>query len=293
MGYQPRKKSTKGAIHKYEKPLHEKRKDRKRIRRCNGAPNFEEKHNNTEREVSELTLKRLHTLGSQKFGSSPFDEHFERWLLNVEAALAEFQSHPSIGVDDQLVMECQQILAAIKLQLDERHRKEAELNQEIKNLSDSKNRLKQIDIEYATTLSEIRNQKNAQLKRLNIGIVEIKREQKEVLRMKTGFFRGISKKERERREIAVDEELNRKQTELELVLLDYSAKRRQLRNEYDAKRERVLKQLKDYHKKMKEADTDGSLEERWFACEALIDAVNSFLQRKAAQSHNPSKAYPA
>jgi hypothetical protein len=30
-------------------------------------------------------------------------------------------------------------------------------------------------------------------------------------------------------------------------------------------------------------ETDSSLEKRWFACEALIDAINSFLQRKAAQ----------
>ena len=292
MGYQPRKKTIKGAIHEYKRPLREKRKNKKYLQRGNDKPIPEEKHIATEREVSELTLKRLHTLGSQKFGSSPFNEHFDRWLLNVEAVLAEFQSHPSIGVDDQFIMECQQILAAIKLQLEERSGKEAALNREIKNLSDSKNRLKQIDIEYATTLSEIRNQKNAQLKRLNICIVEIKRAQKEVLRMKTGFFRGISKKERERREIAIDEELNRKQTELELALLDYSAKRKQLRNDYDTKREPVLKKLKDYQKKMKEADTDGSLEERWFACEALIDSVNSFLQRKAAQSPNPSKAYP-
>jgi hypothetical protein len=46
-----------------------------------------------------------------------------------------------------------------------------------------------------------------------------------------------------------------------------------------------LKQLKDYQKKTREIETDGSLEERWFACEALIDAVNSFLQRKATQPH--------
>jgi hypothetical protein len=30
-------------------------------------------------------------------------------------------------------------------------------------------------------------------------------------------------------------------------------------------------------------ETDGSLEERWFACEALADAVNALMQRKKLQ----------
>ena len=196
MEYQPRRKPSKSAIHKYKKPLRERRSDRKRIRKRKGAYALEATHNATEREVSELTLKRLHTLGSQKFGSSPFSDHFERWLLNVEAVLAEFQSHPTIGVDDQFVVECQQILATVKLQLEESRRKEAALNQEIKNLLDSKNILKQINIECATMLSEIRNLKNASVKRLNKSIAETKKEQREIIRMKTGFFRGISKKER-------------------------------------------------------------------------------------------------
>ena len=72
----------------------------------------------TEREVSELTLKQLHTLGSQKFGSSPFSEHFDRWLTNVTVVLDEFKSHPNIGVDDQFVNECAQTLSSIKNQLE-------------------------------------------------------------------------------------------------------------------------------------------------------------------------------
>ena len=101
MGYQPRIKSRRGEIHEYRKPLREKGKYRKRIHRRLGRPVQEEKHTATEREISEETLKRLHTLGSQKFGSSPFTEHFNRWLTNVAAVLGEFESHPNISVDDQ------------------------------------------------------------------------------------------------------------------------------------------------------------------------------------------------
>src|SRR5512137_400707 len=110
MGYQPRKTSPKGAIHGYKKPLREKRKDRKRIRRGIGRSVLEKKHIVSEREISEVTLKRLHTLGIQKFGSSPFNQHFDRWLMNITTVLGEFESHPNIKVDDEFVKERSKIL---------------------------------------------------------------------------------------------------------------------------------------------------------------------------------------
>jgi hypothetical protein len=101
--------------------------------------------------------------------------------------------------------------------------------------------------------------------------------------MKTGFFHGISKKDREQKEGAIAQELNDKQTELELVMLDFSAKQKELKEEYDTKREPVLEEIKKFRRTIQTLEMDGSLEERWFACEAIIDAVNSFLLRKSTQ----------
>jgi hypothetical protein len=285
MGYQPRIKSPKGAIHEYKKPLREKRKDRKRIHRRIGRPIREEKHTATEREVSEGTLKRLHTLGSQRFGSSPFSEHFDRWLTNVGTVLSEFESHPNISVDDQFVRERSQTLSIIKMQLEDRRRKEASLDKEIRNLSDSRKRLEQINTEYVTMTRAIKARKNGEIKRLHSSIDRLKRDQDEVIRMKTGFFRGISRKDREQKEIEIAQELNDKQRELELVVLDFNAKQKELRDEYERRKEPVLEQIKKFQKIFQNLETDGSLEERWFACEALIDAVITFLQRKAIQTH--------
>jgi hypothetical protein len=46
-----------------------------------------------------------------------------------------------------------------------------------------------------------------------------------------------------------------------------------------------LDEIKIFRRIIQKLETDDSLEERWFACEALIDSVNSFLQRKATQPH--------
>lgn len=281
MGYQPRIKSPKGAIHEHKKPLREKGKDRKRIHRRIGKAIGEEMHTATEREVSEVTLKRLHTLGSQKFGSSPFSLHFERWLMNVTAVLGEFESHPNIGVDEQFVRERSQTLSSIKLQLEHICRKEAALDQELNNLSDWRSRLKQVNKEYATLTGAIKGQRNRETKRLYSTIKCLKREQDKVIRMKTGFFRGISRKDREQKEIEIVQQLNDKQRELELIMIDFKVAQKELRDEYDRKREPEFEQIKYFQKMIENMETDGSLEERWFACEALIDAVNTFLQRKA------------
>ena len=183
------------------------------------------------------------------------------------------------------VRERSQTLSIIKLQLEDRRRKEASLDQEIRNLPDCRKRLKQINMEYATMTRAVKGRKNGEIKRLHGSIDRLKKELDRVIRMKTGFFRGISMKDREQKEIEIAQELNDKQRELELVMLDFDAQQKELRDEYEKKRETVLGQIKHFQKMIQHTETDGSLEERWFACEALIDAVNAFLQRKAIQPH--------
>jgi hypothetical protein len=280
MGYQPRIKSRRDGMHEYKKPLRERKKEKKRNRHSELI--MEPRHVVTEKEISEGTLKRLHTLGSQKFASSPFSEYYGRWLATVESVLAEFESHPSIGIDDGFVKECQEALTTIKRQLEQRQHREASVEQELKNLALSKSQLQQINAQYAMAASGLSGRKNKEIKRLNSIIDSLKKEQEKIIRTKTGFFRGISKKEREQKELAIADQISDKQTDLELAMLEFTANRKKLREQFDKKMEPVQEQIKKVQKTLRDMETDGSLEERWFACEALVDAVNSFLQRKAA-----------
>jgi DNA repair exonuclease SbcCD ATPase subunit len=182
------------------------------------------------------------------------------------------------------VTECSQTLSSIKNQLENIKRKETALDQELNNQSDWRSRLKLINKEHATLMGTIKGQRNREIKRLYSTIKCLKKDQDKVIRMKTGFFRGVSKKAREQKEIAITQEINDKQTELEVVMLDFSAKQKELLAEYEGKREPVLEEIKKFRRIIQNLETDASLEERWFACEALIDAVNTFLQRKTINS---------
>ena len=283
MGYQPHAKSPRRAIHEYRKTIRERVRDRKRITKRVGKQSLEEKPAITEKEISEGTLKRLHTLGNQKFGSSPFSQHFDRWLTDVEIVLTDFESHPNISVDDQFLRERSQTLSIINRQLENRRQDEASVEQEIRNLSGSARRLQQIDIEYVTLTRTIKTRKNREVKNLQKIVDSLEKEQTKIIQMKTGFFRGISRKDREQKEFEVTQKIDTRQREIELVVQDFNARQKKIRDEYEKKRYPVVENIKKFKKLFQNLETDGSLEERWFACEALVDSVISFLQRKATQ----------
>jgi hypothetical protein len=284
MGYQSRKKSPKGAIHQYRKNLREKRKNRKDVPRHIGGPiETEERPIATEREISEATLTRLHTLGSQKFGSSPYSEHFGRWLTNVTAVLAEFESNPNVGIDDQFEQECARTIDSIKRQLESIRRRETLADQEEKKLSDARNSIKLFNTEYSIKLKEIRTRKSSQTRRIIKCINDLKKEQDRIIRLKTGFFHRTSKKKSERLEMVVTQELNDKQSELELVIMNFRAAQEELDLEFSKRKEPIFEQIKSFRKTIENTETDGSLEERWLGCEALADSVNAYRERKASQ----------
>ncbi len=282
MGYQPRAKAPRSTGYGSRRTLRERSREKKRLLKRPPQQFQPQKNVPTEQEISEATLKRLHTLGRQKFGSSPFNEHFDRWLTNLYAVLDEFKAFPGIGVDEQFLNECNQALDVIKLQLDDWRRKEFSVEQDIKNVAYFRSCLNQINMEYSKALMAIRSKRNRAVELITSKIDGLKGEQDKIIQTKAGLFRTVSKKAREQKEIVVVEQLSEKQRELEMVFLDFSTEKKQLQEEFDAKREPILEQMKRVQKKISDLDTDASLEARWFACESLIDAVNSFMQRKSA-----------
>ncbi|MCL2134615.1 MAG: hypothetical protein FWH37_03555 [Candidatus Bathyarchaeota archaeon] len=275
MGHHPRTRTSKREIREYRKVFREKSKSNK-----NNTNKSEEKTIFLQQEIFEITLKRLHTLGNQKFGSSPFSQHFNRWLQTIETILDEFEKQSLINIDDQFREERKQILDTIKLQLEKHQQKEADIERQINNLSGTKNRLQQTNKDYLTKTTILKNQKATALKQLNRELEILKNEQDQIVKLKTGFFRGISKKEREEKEALAVQRYMDKQQEYEVIILHFKEKQKQLKEKFENKREPLLEDIKKHQKYVKEIENDTSLEERWFTCEALKDMLNNFLQRK-------------
>jgi len=285
MGYRSRTGSPRASGRGYGTSRHEKAKARRRKHRTVSGSILEETHVATMEEVVDRTLKRLRNLGNQTFASSPYSEHFSRWLMNLTDVLSEFESSPTISADDQFIKERSQILSNVELELEERRRKEASLMDSIKSLSDSKILLQRIEEEYATQAREIEARKNSEIKRLYTNIDSLRGELDAIAQMKTGLFRGISKKNKAQKETETTQRLNTARAELELAMLDFTAEREKLREELERKKQPIIEQVRDHQKEIESLETDGSLEDRRVACEALVNAVNALLQRKTSQLH--------
>jgi hypothetical protein len=280
MGYRPQTGSPKSGGRGHQRSPHEKKKAKGKKHRSSGKYLLEETHVPTSEEVVEKTLGRLRSLGNQTFAVFPFSVYFDDWLVNLKDALIAFESSPNIAVDEQFLKERSQALANVERALEERRREESSLEEAVKRLSDSKILLEQIEEEYAARVRALEGRKNSEIARLRATIADLKGELDDLARVKAGLFRAISKKAKGQKEAEVTQKLNAAQSELELTVRNFNAEQESLRNEYEQKKQPVVAQIRDCEKKNERMEIDDSLEDRRLVCEALVNAVNAFLQRK-------------
>jgi hypothetical protein len=288
MGYRPQTSSPRNAGRGYQTSRYEKKKSRGKKHRSRGKYLLEENHVPTSEEVVEKSRGRLRNLGNQTFAFSPFSEYFDDWLVNLKDVLIDFESSPSISVDEQFVKERSQILSNVERELEERRHNESAHERDAACLSDNKRLLEQTEEEYATRNREIEGRKNSEIKRLHSNIDSLRGELDDVARMKAGLFRAISKKAKAQKEVETTQRLNTAQRELALAVQGFTADQERLRDEYERKKQSVIEQIRDHQKEIENPETDGSREDRRVACEALVNAVNALLQRKTFQLHQTS-----
>jgi hypothetical protein len=284
MGYQSQTRSRRNSGRGYGsvRRAKAKAKVKGKKRRSSGSYILEENRVLTLEEVADRTLNRLRNLGNQRFALAPFDEYFGSWLMDLREVLSEFESSPTMSVDDLFMKERSQILLNVELKLEEIRHEQVSREEATKSLSDNSILLERIEEEYATRTKEIEWQKNSEIKRLSSNIDGLREELDRIARMKTGIFRALSKKAKEQKEAEVTQRLNSAQNELALAAQHFIAEQERLQDEYERKKQPVIDQIRDQQKEVENQEIDWSLEARRVACEALVNAVNALLQRKGS-----------
>jgi hypothetical protein len=287
MGYQSRARSSRNFGRGRGIPRREKAKAKAKEKKHGSSDRFVSNENQvpTTEELCDRTLNTLRNLGNQRFAVSPFSEHMDRWLVNLKDVLSEFESSRSIAVDDQFVKVRTQILSNVELDLGKRRDKEASGGEAFKILSDNRILLEQIEEDYASKMKEVEERHLVKIKRLTGNVDCIKEELSRIARTKTGIFRAISKRAKAQKEAEASRRLNAAQSELTLALQSYNAEQETLRDELERRKQAIIEQIRDQEKEVDSQETDGSLETRRATCEALADAVGSFLVRSGF-SHN-------
>jgi hypothetical protein len=285
MGYQSRTGSPRNSGRGRGISKHGKAKTGKHKHRPTASYAPEENHVPTPEEATNRMLNTLHNLGNQRFALSPFSEHLDRWLANLNQAVSEFESSPEITVDDHYIKERSQILSNVELDLAKRRQKEATAGEVIKILSDNKILLEQTEKDYTNATKKIAERKDTEIKRLSSNIDNIKQELDHLAQMKAGIFRAVSKNAKAQKETEATQRLNTAQSELTLAMQHFTAEQEASEDEHERRKKPITDQIQNAEKEIQSQEIDDSLEARRATCEALTNTVNSLFQRKGL-SHN-------
>jgi archaellum component FlaC len=279
MSYRPQTSSRRNTGRGRKKLHHEKAKRKGQKHHSSGKYLLEESEAPTFEEVVEKTLARLHSLGGQIFAFSPFSQYFDDWLLSLKSVLSEFESDPAVNVDEKFVNERSRVIADIELKLDERRHEEAVLVEATRRLADQNHLLVQIDREYTTSTRKLASKRNSEIKRLTRRVQDFEEELDETSQIKTGI-NPFAKRAKSNKIAEVTRKLDDAKSEVESVVKTFEVEQEKLHDEYEERKQAVIKQVRSLEKEIEGLDTDGSVEDRRVACEALVNAVNALLQRK-------------
>ncbi len=285
MGQRSGSASSRGSGRGYGVQHGQKAKTRKAKHKHESSVRYEPETNlpATAQEAAEETVNKLRKLGSQVFAVYPFSEYFGIWLRNVREALSEFESNPVIKSDDQFSRDSQQILSDVESRLDERRQIEKSRIGVAEELSEKRQILDRLEKEFSAREREAEVHGKEEIKRLSSVISDLKERLNDVERLKTGLFRSFSEKAKAHRMAEVQQELDSAKRESDLAVHNSGAGRRKLKEDYEREKTPVLERINLLEKELEDEETDGSLQNRDDACEALIKAMNALLERSDAK----------
>jgi hypothetical protein len=280
MSYRSQTRSRRNTGRGRKKLHHEKAKRKGHKHHSSGKYLLEESKAPTFNEGVKKILGRLHSLGNQIFAFSPFSQYHDDWLLSLKSVLSEFESNPTVTVDEKFVKERSQVMADVELKLAERRREEAVLVEATRRLANQNHLLVQIDRNYATANRKLASKRNREIKRLTRKVHDFGEELDEASQMKASIFSPFARRAKSNRTAEVTRKLDVARSELESVVKAFKVDQEKLHDEYEKKKQAVIKQVRSLEKEIEGLETDGSVEDRQLACNALVNSLNTLLQRK-------------
>jgi uncharacterized phage infection (PIP) family protein YhgE len=277
MSFRPQSGSRRSAARQYSKSAHEKKAKEKKQRL--GGLYHQEETEISAKEVAEKNLGILNKLGNQIFALSPFSQYFDDWLVNLRQIISEFESNPSINVDEQFVKERSQIFLDVEGALAEIRLQETNLTGEAKELADNNHLLVETDKEYAEKARELSFKRNADVQRLSTEIRELEDEVAGQEEIKIRFYKVMARRKAAEKLAQTRQALKSAKNELEVALQTFTVEQEKLHDNYEKKKQEITERVDALHKALEKLETDTSIDARQAACNALANAINALLQR--------------
>jgi hypothetical protein len=278
MSFRPQTGSRRNTARQYSRSAHEKKTKEKKQR--SGAKYLQEETPEvTAQEVADKTLGVLGKLGNQIFALSPFSQYFDDWLVNLRQVISEFESSPTIKVDEQFVKERSQIFLDVEGALAEKKLQESNLTDEAKALADNNHLIVETDKAYAEKTRELSNKRNADVQRLTHKIRELEDEAVNQQEIKISIFKPMARRSAAQKLAQTNQDLKDAKNELEVTLQNFTAEQEKLHDNYEKRKQELNETSDRLHRELEKLETDTSTSARQAACNALANAINALLKR--------------
>jgi hypothetical protein len=278
MSFRSQTGSRKSAGRQYSKSSHEKKAKEKK-QRSGGKYLQEETPQVSAQQIADKTLGSLSRLGNQIFALSPFSQYFDDWLVNLRQVTSEFESNPTINIDDQFVKERSQIFLDVEGALAEKRLQESNLTGEAKALADNNHLLVETDKEYAQKTRELSIKRNADVQRTTHKVRELEDDIASQQEIKISIFKPIARRKAAEKLAQTTQNLKEAKNELEVTLQNFTAEQEKLHDSYEKKKQELIEKSESLHKELEKLETDTSTDARQTACNALAEAIKTLLQR--------------
>ena len=278
MSFRSQTGSRKSAGRQYSKSSHEKKAKEKK-QRSGGKYLQEETPQVSAQQIADKTLGSLSRLGNQIFALSPFSQYFDDWIVNLRQVTSEFESNPTINVDNQFVKERSQIFLDVEGALAEKRLQESNLTGEAKALADNNHLLVETDKEYAEKTRELSNKRNADVQRTTHKVRELEDDIASQQETKISIFKPIARRKAAEKLAQTTQNLKEAKNELEVTLQNFTAEQEKLHDNYEKKKQELIEKSESLHKELEKLETDTSTDARQTACNALAEAIKALLQR--------------
>jgi hypothetical protein len=277
MSFRPQSGARRSVHRQFSKSAHEKKAKEKK-QRASGRY-AEEEVEFSAKEVTEKAVGGLSRLGNQIFALSPFSHYFDDWLVTLRQAVSEFESSPAIIVDEQFVKDRSQIFLDVESALAEKRVQESNLTGDAKELADNNHLLVETDKEYAEKTRELSFRRNAGVQRLSTEIRELEDDVASQEEIKISFFKPMARRKAAETLAKTRQELKAAKNELEVALQSFTAEQEKLHDIYEKKKQEITARVDSLHNELEKLEVDTSVEPRKVACNALVAAINSLVQR--------------
>ena len=286
MSFRPQTGSRRSSGKQFSKSSHEKKAKEKK-QRAGAKYLMDETPEFSAMEVAQRTIGSLGKLGNQIFALSPFSQYYDEWLVTLRQVVSEFESNPTILVDDAFTKTRAQIFLDVEAALADNRLKENNLTAEAKALAGVNHQIVEADKAYAETTRERSNKRNSEVQRLSSKIRDLEDQLAIQQQVKFSFYKFSAKRKAAQELAATTQNLKAAKNELEVTLQTFTAEQEKLHDNYEKQKQDLNEESDRLHKELEKLETDTSTEARQIACSALSKTVDDLLKRTPTPPKEP------